>query len=213
MNLILFGAPGAGKGTQSALLVENFDMRHISTGDLFRKNMKDKTELSKKAKFYIDAGNLVPDGIVIKMVEDALDQLGGQEFILDGFPRTLEQAKALDEMLERKKLKIGKVVSLEVPQAVLVSRLTGRRVCKGCGAVYHISAKQPKVEGVCDVCNAVVAQRKDDSEEVAVNRLNVYKKSTQPVKDYYMSFERLEQLDGTGSTSEVFERIQNLLKN
>lgn len=213
MNVVLFGAPGAGKGTQSALLVENFDMRHISTGDLFRKHMKEETELGLKAKALIEAGNLVPDDITIGMVDDVMGNLNGQDFILDGFPRTVPQAEALDKLLEAKSLKLDKVISFAVPGADLLERLTGRRVCSGCGAVYHVEAKPPKEDGVCDLCGNDVNQRKDDSADAVSKRLEVYEDQTKPVMEFYQNTGRLVEVEGRGAANDVFERIQKHLKN
>ncbi|MBC87527.1 MAG: adenylate kinase [Bdellovibrionaceae bacterium] len=212
MNLILFGAPGVGKGTQSALLVEKLDMRHISTGDLFRNAIKNETELGKKAKEFMDAGNLVPDEVTIGLVEEVLKNLNGQSFILDGFPRTTAQADALDGLLEKIGAPLDRVISFQVPESELVSRLTGRRVCKGCGAVYHIASKPPQQDGVCDVCGkAEVVQRKDDQEDVIKVRLENYENSTRPVKEFYQNKGQFTEIDGTGSADEVFERVQKVL--
>ncbi|MCH2533570.1 MAG: adenylate kinase [Bdellovibrionales bacterium] len=208
MNLLLFGPPGAGKGTQSTFLVEKLDMRHISTGDLFRSAMKNNTELGQKAKQYMDKGQLVPDEIVIGMVEEKLKSLSGQSFILDGFPRTEPQAQALDKLLDQLNLKLDWVVSLSVPDETLISRLTGRRVCKACGAVYHTDSKPTQKEGVCDVCGGEVIQRADDKEEVIKDRLEVYRKNTAPLIDYYQAQNKLLDIDGTGATEAVFERIK-----
>ncbi len=213
MNLILFGSPGVGKGTQSTLLVENFDMRHISTGDLFRKHIKDETLLGQKAKTLMDKGDLVPDEIVIGMVDDVLKNLNGQSFILDGFPRTVPQAESLGGILKKHGLEVKKVISFQVPEEELIVRLTGRRVCGGCGAVYHIQAKPTKVDGVCDVCGNDVSQRKDDSMDVVKKRLEVYETSTQPVKEFYEELGQLIEVDGTGKTREVFERVQKHIKS
>ena len=208
MNLLLFGPPGAGKGTQSTFLVEKLDMRHISTGDLFRSAMKNNTELGQKAKQYMDKGQLVPDEIVIGMVEEKLKSLSGQSFILDGFPRTEPQAQALDKLLDQLNLKLDWVVSISVPDETLISRLTGRRVCKACGAVYHTDSKPTQKEGVCDVCGGEVIQRADDKEEVIKDRLEVYRKNTAPLIDYYQAQNKLLDIDGTGATEAVFERIK-----
>ena len=180
MSIILFGAPGAGKGTQSALLVEKLGMTQISTGDLFRAAIKNKTELGVKAQSYMDQGQLVPDSIVIGMVEEVLKS-GVKNFILDGFPRTVPQAEALDELLKKLNLSISKAIFLEVPKAALMSRLTGRRVCKNCGAVFHIVNKPSKVEGICDNCGGQVVQRSDDKTEVIEARLKSYEEYTSPL--------------------------------
>lgn len=211
MNLILFGAPGAGKGTQSSLLVERNNYVQISTGDLFRAAIKNQTELGKKAQVFMDLGGLVPDDIVVGMVEEALKGLAGKAFILDGFPRTLAQASALDGMLEKNKLSVDRVISLEVPRQVLLERLTGRRVCKNCGAVYHVSSKPPQKEGVCDVCGGPVVQRNDDKAEVIGNRLNTYDQTTAPLKDYYRGQGKLVELDGDRETEAVYEDLNRNL--
>ncbi|MCB0413610.1 MAG: adenylate kinase [Bdellovibrionales bacterium] len=212
MNILLFGAPGVGKGTQSQLLVEKLDMKHISTGDLFRNAIKKQTDLGQEAQKYMDKGELVPDSIVIGMVEEVLKSLDGHSFILDGFPRTRAQAEALDQLLASMSLSIEKVISLDVPQEELLKRLTGRRVCKACGAVYHETSNPTKEDGVCDVCGGEVVQRNDDKEEAIQKRLSVYEDSTAPVKDFYKSKEKLVDLDGMGDTSEVFERIKSVLR-
>ena len=208
MNLILFGPPGAGKGTQSELLVKRLNMRQISTGDLFRAAIKNQTALGRQAKEYMDAGKLVPDSVTIGMVEEVLTQLKGQSFILDGFPRNAAQAEALDGLLKKLGLKIGKVLFLEVPRAELLTRLAGRRVCKKCGAVYHIASKPTKQPGVCDVCGGEVVQRDDDKEEAIRTRLEVYDKSTAPVKEFYKRSGLSAEVDGTGDTETVFSRVK-----
>lgn len=212
MNLLLFGAPGAGKGTQSSLLVDKLDMVHISTGDLFRNAIKNQTTLGREAKKYMDKGELVPDAIVIGMVEEELKRLEGRSFILDGFPRTVPQAQALENLLVRHNTKADKVIFLEVPNGVLVERLAGRRVCKNCGAVYHVSSRPTQADGVCDVCGGSVVQRDDDKEEAIKKRLQVYSDTTKPLKEFYREQNKLVELDGTGTADEVFGRIQAALK-
>jgi adenylate kinase len=207
LNIVLFGPPGAGKGTQSALLVERLKMRQISTGDLFRNAVRNQTELGKRAKSFMDAGQLVPDDVVIEMVEEVLVGLKGQSFILDGFPRTIPQADALEALLERHDMNIGKAVFLEVPRNELLARLTGRRVCIACGAVFHNDTKPPKKAGVCDICGGEVVQRKDDQEDVIRTRLEAYDKSTSPLKVYFSSKGLLAEVDGTGATDGVYERL------
>ena len=207
MNIILFGPPGAGKGTQSALLIREKSMAHISTGDLFREAIKNQTPLGKQAKSFLDAGSLVPDEITIRMVEEVLQRLGNQEFILDGFPRTIPQAEALNRLLKSRSLSIGRAVFIEVPRADLSQRLAGRRVCQGCGAVYHIQTKPTKVDGVCDVCGSSVVQRKDDHEDVIGNRLEAYDKSTSPLKEYFRKAGLLAEVNGVGVTDVVFGRL------
>ena len=212
MNIVLFGPPGAGKGTQSALLVEKKQMRHISTGDLFREAVKNQTALGVKAKSYMDAGQLVPDEVVIGMVEEVVAKLGKQSFILDGFPRTVPQAHALETLLAKSGHSIDKAVFMEVPRQDLMRRLTGRRVCSSCGAVYHVDAKPSKKEGICDVCGGAVVQRKDDHESVIGTRLEAYDKSTSPLKQYYADKGAYAEVKGTGTTEEVFGRLEAELR-
>jgi len=207
MNIVLFGPPGAGKGTQSALLVERKQMRHISTGDLLREAIKNQTPLGLQAKSIVDAGKLVPDEIMIGIVQEVLKGLKGQNFILDGFPRTVPQADALELALKDFGLKIGKALFLEVPRHDLLRRLTGRRVCQSCGATYHVDTKPTKQEGICDVCGGAVVQRKDDHESVIGTRLEAYDKSTAPVKDYFAKRGALAEINGVGSTEEVYGRL------
>jgi adenylate kinase len=212
LNLILFGPPGAGKGTQSALLIERLNMRHISTGDLFRAAIKNQTKLGKEAKGFLDAGKLVPDSITIGLVEEVLQELGGKSFILDGFPRNVTQAEALEKLLKQLHLNVEKVLFLEVPMNLLLGRLTGRRVCKNCGATYHIESKPTQKEGVCDVCGGPVVQRPDDKEDVIRTRLEAYETSTRPLKDYYKVKGPYVEIDGTGTSDEVFARITRALQ-
>ncbi len=212
MNLIFFGPPGAGKGTQSALLIERLNMKHISTGDLFRAAIKNGTRLGTEAKTYLDDGKLVPDSITIGLVDEVLQTLDGKGFILDGFPRTVVQAEALGGLLSRLSLKIDKSLFLEVPLDLLLGRLTGRRICKSCGTTYHIESKPPTTAGVCDKCSAAVVQRPDDCEEVIRTRLEAYEMSTKPLKDYYRAKGPFAVVDGTGSSEEVFSRIEQALK-
>ncbi|WP_374029110.1 adenylate kinase [Bdellovibrio bacteriovorus] len=211
MNVILFGAPGAGKGTQSELLIARMGMTQISTGDLFRAAIKGQTALGKKAQEYMDKGQLVPDSIVIGMVEEVL-QKGVKNFILDGFPRTTAQAEALDELLNKMNLSIGKAIFLEVPMAILMDRLTGRRVCKNCGAVYHIVSKPSKVEGVCDNCGGEVIQRNDDKAEVIETRLKTYQEFTSPLKEFYKKSGKYIEVDGNRGTEEVYKEIEKIIK-
>jgi adenylate kinase len=207
LNIVLFGPPGAGKGTQSALLVEQLKMKHISTGDLLRGEIKNSSELGLKAKSFMDKGELVPDNVIIEMVEGLLKGIPGFSVILDGFPRTVPQAEALEQMLTGLGLKIGKALFLEVPQEILMRRLTGRRVCGTCGAVFHVDTKPCKKDGICDSCGGAVIQRKDDSSDVIGTRLEAYNKSTSPLKDYYRRIGLLKEVNGIGSTEEVYERL------
>jgi len=207
LNIILFGAPGAGKGTQSALLVERKGMKQISTGDIFREHIRQETRLGVEAKSFMDAGNLVPDEIVVGMVEDVLKDLGGQSFILDGFPRTVPQAESLEVMLQSNSLKIDKALFLEVPRDVLIARLAGRRVCTGCGATYHTLVKKPAMAGICDLCGANVEQRKDDKEDVVLTRLEAYETSTAPLKAYFTKKGRFVTVSGVGETEDIYKRL------
>ncbi|WP_413295035.1 adenylate kinase [Bdellovibrio sp. HCB185ZH] len=210
MNLILFGAPGAGKGTQSELLIKRLGMTQISTGDLFRAAIKGQTDLGKKAQEYMDKGQLVPDSIVIGMVEEVL-QKGVKNFILDGFPRTVAQAEALDGLLNKMTLSIGKAIFLEVPMEILMDRLTGRRVCKNCGAVYHIVSKPTKTEGKCDNCGGEVVQRNDDKAEVIGTRLKAYQEFTSPLKEFYKKSGKYIQIDGNRDTELVYNEIEKII--
>jgi adenylate kinase len=210
LNIILFGAPGAGKGTQSQLLIDELGMSQISTGDLFRAAIKNKTALGQKAQAFMDKGELVPDSIVIGMVQEVLSK-GTKNFILDGFPRTVAQAEALESLMGTMGLKIEKAIFLEVPKAILTERLTGRRVCKNCGAVYHIQSKPPQKAGVCDSCGGEVYQRNDDKADVIENRLKAYEEFTSPLKDFYRNAGKLTVIDGNRGESEVFTEIKKLI--
>lgn len=211
MNLILFGAPGAGKGTQSGFLIERKGMTQISTGDLFRAAIKNKTALGQRAQQFMDRGELVPDEIVIGMVEEVL-QGGVRNFILDGFPRTVAQAEALNGLLEKMRLSIGKAIFLEVPMAVLMERLTGRRVCRSCGAVYHVSSKPPKKADVCDLCGGEVYQRNDDKAEVIGTRLKTYEEFTSPLKAFYQRTGKYVNVDGNRAAEDVYRDLVALIE-
>ncbi|ADL42168.1 adenylate kinase [Caldicellulosiruptor obsidiansis OB47] len=186
MRLILLGAPGAGKGTQAEYLSKRFSIPHISTGDILRENVKNETELGKKAKEYMDKGLLVPDEIVIEIVKDRISKEDCKNgFLLDGFPRTIAQAEALDKVLQELGQKIDKVLDIEVPDEKILERMSGRRICKNCGASFHVIYRPPQKEGVCDVCGGELYQREDDKEETVKKRLEVYHAQTQPLIDYY----------------------------
>jgi adenylate kinase len=210
LNIILFGAPGAGKGTQSSLLISRQKMVQISTGDLFRAAIKNKTPLGKDAQAYMDRGELVPDSIVIGMVEEVLARKPG-DVILDGFPRTVNQAEALDGLLRKMQVRLGKAIFLEVPYKTLLMRLTGRRICKGCGAVYHIESKPSQSEGICDSCGGEVVQRSDDREEVIANRLKAYEEFTMPLKNYYKRTGLYVEVNGDQDTEVVYQSIAALI--
>ncbi len=212
MILILLGAPGVGKGTQGALISKEYGIPQISTGDILRSEVRNETELGKKAKVYMDKGELVPDNIIIDMMEKRIKEEDCKNgFILDGFPRTVAQAEAFDKMLEKNGLKLDKVLLIDVPEDEIIARLTGRRVCPNCGAVYHIRNNPPKKEGICDKCGTALIQRDDDTEEVVKNRLEVYKKNTLPLIEYYTKAGKLVKVDGTGEIDEIFSRIKNIL--
>ena len=204
MNLILLGAPGAGKGTQAEMLLERLHVPSISTGNMLREAMKNGTDLGKQVKSCMDSGALVPDQLVLGIVAERTQQPDcANGFILDGVPRTLAQAEALDKMGVR----IDHVVSIELSDEEVESRMTGRRVCTGCGASYHIVANPTKVEGVCDLCGGQVTTRKDDAPETVRNRLSVYHQSTEVLKDYYKSTGKLRVIDGSQPIEDVFQDI------
>ena len=203
MKLILLGAPGAGKGTQATRLSDLYQIPHISTGDIFRSNLKEETPLGIQAKAYMDQGLLVPDDLTINMVMDRLSNEDCKNgYILDGFPRTLAQADALDQKVE-----IDAAVDVEVPDELIVERMAGRRVCPKCGEPYHVSFKAPKVEGICDRCGAELMIRKDDMPETVLKRLEVYHEQTAPLIGHYKETGKLVQVDGTQSVEDVTEAI------
>lgn len=208
MKLIMLGAPGAGKGTQAARVAEALQIPHISTGDIFRANIKNGTELGKKAKAYMDQGKLVPDELTCDLVADRIakdDCSGG--FILDGFQRTIPQAEALDKVLTERGEKIDFAVNIDVPDEAIVSRMSGRRACVGCGATYHIEFNPPKKEGICDNCGAELILREDDKPETVATRLKVYHEQTQPLIDFYEKKGALVTVDGTLPMDEVYKAI------
>ncbi len=208
MNIILLGPPGAGKGTQAKLISKRYSIPHISTGDIFRKNIKEKTQLGVEAKDYLDKGLLVPDELTIKIVEDRLSNDDCVEgFLLDGFPRTVDQAEALDKYLKNKQNEIDFALLIDVPMDLIIDRMTGRRVCPNCGASYHVKFNPTKVEGKCDLCGSEVIQRKDDNEETVKDRLDVYEKQTAPLVNYYKNEDALLKVDGNRQIEKVFEEI------
>lgn len=212
MKLVLLGPPGAGKGTQAKYIVDKLGIPHISTGDIFRKNIKEQTPLGIKAKEYIDKGQLVPDEVTVGIVEDRIKQEDCKAgFLLDGFPRTVAQADALDEVLLSMSTALDHVINIKVPTERLVERLTGRRVCPKCGASFHVIFNSPKQEGICDYCNGDLVQRADDSAETVGNRLNVYEKQTQPLIEYYGSKGLLRDIDGEQHMAKVFDDICTVL--
>ncbi|RKD25419.1 Adenylate kinase [Caminicella sporogenes DSM 14501] len=208
MRLILLGPPGAGKGTQASSIVEKYNIPHISTGDIFRKNIKEGTELGKKAKEYMDKGLLVPDELVVAIVEDRLKEDDCKNgFLLDGFPRTVNQAKSLDKVLEKMNVSLNKVLNIKVDKEILVNRAVGRRICKECGRAYHIEFNPPKESGKCDVCGGQLYQRSDDKEETVAKRIEVYLKETAPLIDYYNNKGILVDINGEQDIKKVFEDI------
>jgi adenylate kinase len=211
-NVIILGAPGSGKGTQAARLTARLSIPAISTGDIFRENIAKGTELGKRAKAYMDKGELVPDSLVIEIAVDRLGQSDCESgFLLDGFPRTVAQAEALDSYLEGRGKKIDKVLLFNVEESILISRLTGRRVCGGCGASYHVVNIPPAKEGICDHCGAALVQRSDDNEETVRNRISVYERQTSPLIDYYKEKGVLASLDGAMGLEALFDEIVKLL--
>ncbi len=212
MKIIMLGAPGAGKGTQAKLIADQYQIPHISTGDIFRANIKNGTELGKKAKTYMDQGLLVPDELVVDLVVDRVAQddcVNG--YVLDGFPRTIPQAKALDEALIKKGTGIDYALNVDVPDENIIRRMSGRRACVNCGATYHIVHIPTKVEGICDRCGSELILRDDDKPETVQKRLNVYHEQTQPLIDYYSKAGILVSVDGTKDMLEVFADIQKIL--
>ncbi len=208
MKLILLGPPGAGKGTQAANIIETFSIPHISTGDIFRKNIKEGTELGKKAKEYMDRGELVPDTLVVEIVEDRLkaeDCKSG--FLLDGFPRTVFQAEALDKVLENMGAGLDYVINVVVDPELLVERAVGRRICRDCGSTYHIKYNPPREESVCDKCSGELYQRSDDNADTVTNRIRVYMDETSPLIEYYRVKGNLINVDGQQDIDKVFDDI------
>ena len=212
MNLILLGPPGAGKGTQAARIIEKFDVPHISTGDIFRENIKEGTPLGQKAQEYMNKGELVPDSLVIEIATDRLTKDDCKDgFLLDGFPRTVEQAEALDKFLAEAGKKVDHVLDIDVAPEILMERLTGRRVCKSCGATYHVTNIPPKVEGVCDSCGGQLYQRDDDTAETVGNRIDVYNSQTKPLIEYYEKAGNISHLDGSARLEDLFAEIVKIL--
>lgn len=213
MKIVLLGPPGAGKGTQAVNIKTELGVPHISTGDIFRTNIKNQTDLGKKVSAYLDKGQLVPDELTIDMVWDRLDQEDCENgFILDGFPRTIGQAQALKEGLEERSTSLDSVINISVPAKVLIKRLSGRRVCSSCGAPYHVDSNPPKVEGVCDECGSEVIQRVDDNEDTVKNRIEIYEDETAPLIDFYDKQGLLKTFDGTKDIDIITADILNFIR-
>ncbi len=212
MRLILLGPPGAGKGTQAARIAEAYTIPHISTGDILRASVRAGTELGLEAKRYMDAGDLVPDELVMRMVGDRLREPDAAEgFLFDGFPRTVPQAEALQQLLVAHDAPLDAVLRLAVPRDEVISRLTGRRTCSNCGRIFHVVFDPPQVEGVCDECGGELVQRDDDTEEVARNRLDVYAAQTEPLEHFYWERGLLRDVEATGTPDEVFASATSIL--
>ena len=212
MKIIMLGAPGAGKGTQAKKIAAKYQIPHISTGDIFRANIKNGTELGKKAKTYMDQGLLVPDELTCDLVVDRIQQPDAANgYVLDGFPRTIPQAEALDKALSANGESVDYAINVEVPDENIINRMSGRRACVGCGATYHIQFNPTKVEGICDACGEKLILRDDDKPETVKNRLSVYHEQTHPLIDYYKKKGVLHAIDGTLSMETVFKNIVDIL--
>ena len=212
MNIILFGAPGAGKGTQAVELVNKYKLTHISTGDMFRNAIKNQTEMGILANSYITKGQLVPDEVTVGLVKERLAQEDCKNgFILDGFPRTLSQAECLDQICSELNIKLDYVIDIEVSTEDIIERLSGRRVCKSCGASYHITLNKPTVEGVCDICGGELYTRKDDNKESVAVRIYTYQDQTTPLINYYKNKGILLEINGQQDINDVFKEIVSKL--
>lgn len=212
MKIIMLGAPGAGKGTQAKKIADKYQIPHISTGDIFRANIKNGTELGKKAKTYMDQGLLVPDELVVDLVVDRVQQSDcANGYVLDGFPRTIPQAEALDAALAKLGDKVDYAINVEVPDENIINRMGGRRACVGCGATYHVAYNPPKKEGFCDIDGDKLILRDDDKPETVKKRLDVYHDQTQPLIEYYSSKQILKEVDGTVDMEDVFTAIVQIL--
>ena len=215
-NIVFFGAPGAGKGTQAKKISESLSLPHIDTGSLIREAIANKTILGMKAKEFVEAGKLVPDDLVIALIKEKLANLKSNNFkgfVLDGYPRTIPQAEALDEMLLQLKLELKSVLNIKVQEELLIKRLSSRRLCsnKSCGAIYNLITKKPKIENKCDLCGDDLYQRKDDSEDASKERLREYKSKTAPIEDYYKKRNKLFDINGEGEPNKVYNEILKVL--
>ena len=212
MKIIMLGAPGAGKGTQAKMIAAKYGIPHVSTGDIFRANIKNGTELGKKAKTYMDAGQLVPDSLTVDLLIDRISQADcANGYVLDGFPRTIPQAQCLEDALAARGEAVDYAINVEVPDSNIVNRMGGRRACVTCGATYHIVHIPPKTEGICDKCGSELILRDDDKPETVQNRLKVYHEQTQPLIDFYSAKGVLKEVDGTQDMNAVFEDIVKIL--
>lgn len=212
MRLLIMGAPGAGKGTQAALIKDAYNISHISTGDMFRKAIKEQTATGIEAKKFIDQGQLVPDYVTNNLVKERLAEADcAKGFLLDGYPRNLEQAVELDKILAELNIKLDAVINITVDDKILIDRITGRRTCTKCGASYHVTANKPKQEGICDVCGSELIQRADDTEETIKSRLEVYYGKTEPVLAYYEKQGLVKNAYGMGNIDEIFANIKKVL--
>lgn len=212
MNIILMGLPGAGKGTQASEIVKKFPIPHISTGDMFRKAIKDETDLGKEAKSYMDRGELVPDEVTVGIVKERISEDDAKKgFLLDGFPRTIDQAESLSQIMSELDREIDAVINIEVPGEELMNRLTGRRICEKCGTTYHLVFNPPKVDGICDIDGGKLYQREDDNPETVSNRLSVNVKQSKPILEYYNNKGVLKNIDGSKDIDEVTNDVIDIL--
>ncbi|MCI2943852.1 MULTISPECIES: adenylate kinase [Staphylococcus] len=212
MNIILMGLPGAGKGTQASEIVKKFPIPHISTGDMFRKAIKDETDLGKEAKSYMDRGELVPDEVTVGIVKERISEDDAKKgFLLDGFPRTIDQAEALNDIMSELGRNTDAVINIEVPEEELMNRLTGRRICEKCGTTYHLVFNPPKVDGICDIDGGKLYQREDDNPETVSNRLNVNVKQSKPILEYYNEKGVLKNIDGAKDIDDVTKDVIDIL--
>lgn len=212
MNIILMGLPGAGKGTQASEIVKKFPIPHISTGDMFRKAIKEETELGKEAKSYMDRGELVPDEVTVGIVKERISEDDAKKgFLLDGFPRTIDQAESLSQIMSELDREIDAVINIEVPEEELMNRLTGRRICEKCGTTYHLVFNPPKVDGICDIDGGKLYQREDDNPETVSNRLSVNVKQSKPILEYYNNKGVLKNIDGSKDIDEVTNDVIDIL--
>lgn len=213
MNIILMGPPGAGKGTQAKKLIQKYSIPHISTGDMFREAIKNQTPLGKIAASFINDGHLVPDDVTIGLVKERLSQSDCEQgYLLDGFPRTIPQAEALEQLTKEINRELSNVINIDTQKEELVSRICGRRVCKKCGAPYHVETLRPKVEGICDICGGELIQRPDDNKEALETRLDLYEKQTKPLLDFYSQKGLLTSINGSDKETVIFEKLCNLLE-